>query len=268
MAVVYCNGNFINTETPAIPITHRAFQYGDGFFESMRTKDGQLQYSTYHIDRIKESLLFFNLSHPEIGNLYFLHDLITSLCHKNRLLDARIKLFIVRSHGGKYIPNTTVAELYAIAEPISDIDIPSSVELHICTTYKRLSAEIYPLSNYKSISCASYIQSALAIKKAGWTDAIFCNEKDNIVETLSSNIFFQKENTIMTPPLSDGCLNGVMRRVMIDKLKNEGNTLYEKSISMTEIDSFSSAFISNAVLGIIPITKIGDLQFTPKVSMQ
>ena len=85
--------------------------------------------------------------------------------------------------------------------------------------------------------------------------------------SLNGNVFLVNSNLIKTPPISDGCLKGVMRKQIIDLLKNSKDyELVEDSISPFELQKADEIFITNVIVGIQPITKYRKKLFTTEVS--
>jgi branched-chain amino acid aminotransferase len=82
------------------------------------------------------------------------------------------------------------------------------------------------------------------------------NNQKHVVEALNANLFLVKGNVIKTPPLSDGCIKGVMRKQIIDIIKLLPDfTIEESSISPFELQQADELFLTNVIMGIQPITK-------------
>ena len=88
-----------------------------------------------------------------------------------------------------------------------------------------------------------------------------------VVEMLNGNIFMVVGNTIKTPPKKDGCLNGILRKKLIEIIgKLEHYQLEEASISPFELQKADELFITNAIVGIQPITKYRKKTYTNTVA--
>ncbi len=93
------------------------------------------------------------------------------------------------------------------------------------------------------------------------------HEKKQVVEALNANIFLVKAKNIITPPLSEGCLKGVFRKKLIEFiLKDSDLTIEEKEISPFELQKTDEVFLTNAIIGIQPITKYRKKNYTTTVS--
>ena len=94
-------------------------------------------------------------------------------------------------------------------------------------------------------------------------DCLLVNERKQVVESLNGNIFIVKGKLIKTPPLTDGCLNGILRKKVMDIIsKLDGYELQEDSISPFELQKADEMFVVNSIEGIVSITKYRKKIFT------
>ena len=94
-------------------------------------------------------------------------------------------------------------------------------------------------------------------KKMDLDNALLLNTDKNIVEALNGNLFLVKDKVVKTPPLEDGCLNGIMRKQIIEVVNQlEDYEMIEASISPFELQKADELFITNVITGIQPISKI------------
>ncbi len=97
------------------------------------------------------------------------------------------------------------------------------------------------LANLKSNNYLPYLMAALYAKKIRVNDCILLNNFDRICDTTIANIFIMKEGIIYTPPLSEGCVAGVMRKFVINKLGSRFKIL-EKQISIEDLKKADEVF--------------------------
>jgi branched-chain amino acid aminotransferase len=101
-----------------------------------------------------------------------------------------------------------------------------------------------------------YIIGSIFAKENDLHNCLLLNEEKNVIEALQGNIFMLMGNTLITPPISDGCLNGVMRKNILAIAKTlDGIEVVEKSISPFDLQKAEELFITNVITGIQPITK-------------
>jgi len=90
----------------------------------------------------------------------------------------------------------------------------------------------------------------------GFDSCLLINESKNVTEGISGNLFMRFGSTITTPPLSEGCLNGVMRKQVMQLIeKNEELKLVEAPISPFDLQKADELFLTNVIHGVQSITK-------------
>ena len=107
------------------------------------------------------------------------------------------------------------------------------------------------MSTLKSSNSLIYVLGTIYAKSKGFENALILNDNNNVIEATNSNIFIVKNNEITTPPIKDGCVDGVMRKWITN---NEN--IHVKSISINEIYDSEEIFISNTISGVTPVKKI------------
>lgn len=84
-----------------------------------------------------------------------------------------------------------------------------------------------------------------------WDDCLLLNERQNLVEGISSNLFVVKDGVLFTPSLESGSVNGIMREQIIQIALNLGITVYDDCIIKPEqLKDADEIFLSNAIVGI------------------
>ncbi len=117
-------------------------------------------------------------------------------------------------------------------------------------------------SNLKSNNYLLYSQAAIYAKQQHWNDALILNHRGTIADATIANLFLIKEGNVITPPLTDGPVNGVMRRYLIEQLPALGFAVSEQCIHSSDFEHASEAFLTNAVYGIKWIQSIGEKTFS------
>ena len=249
--IVYCNSEYIQLQDLSIELDNRAFNYGDGFFETVKIiKSNTFNFSIHYL-RIIESCsilsLDFNNTNQELTKI------IETLIVKNNIINGTVKLHFSRDSKGKYMPSSSEVNLLIITNKGEGFNVVKPVELCFYTDEIKTKSK---LSTIKSCNALVSVLSSIYARGNNFDNAILFNTDDNVIECFNSNIFIIKEDIIYTPPLSDGCVSGTMRGWV---LNNE--TVIEKSLSEKEILNADEIFITNAVSGIIPIKKVEETEF-------
>ena len=101
-----------------------------------------------------------------------------------------------------------------------------------------------------------WITGSIFANENGLDNCLLINDDKNVVEALQGNLFMLKGTKLITPPLSDGCLNGIMRKQILSiARKTEGIEVSEESISPFDLQKADELFITNVIKGIQPVTK-------------
>src|SRR5690606_26411967 len=110
------------------------------------------------------------------------------------------------------------------------------------------------LSTLKTTNKMVQITGSIFANENGLDNCLLINDDKNVVEVLQGNLFMLKGTKLITPPLSDGCLNGIMRKQILSiARKIEGIEVSEESISPFDLQKADELFITNVIKGIQPV---------------
>ena len=98
------------------------------------------------------------------------------------------------------------------------------------------------------------------IRKHGFYDVLLVDNLGFIREGSRSNLFFIKDNHLVTPPL-DMVLNGITRRKVIELIHSSGRSIFERPVSLKELESFDSLFLTGTSPKILPVKSVGNQTF-------
>ncbi|GAB3763393.1 aminotransferase class IV [Spirosoma pomorum] len=213
MFLVY-NGTIVDETSFALPADDRAFQYGDGFFETVRYEQERLQNWPDHTDRIQEGLSALHLTFPDSVSIDTLPQLIDQLLTANQLQlqTARIKVQIWRQPGGLYTPTTHQANVLISARPSQPFTLSQRTRVDIFDAV-RLSSS--PVSGIKTLNALPYVLAGLAKLDNQSDDMLLLDQSGHLAECIASNLFWFCGNQLVTPSLATGCINGITRRRLL-----------------------------------------------------
>lgn len=247
---ILINGNLFPSDYALYPAGHRSVKYGDGIFESIRVINGQAIFIDKHLTRLFKNAALIKLK-VKFTSDEIKHQLAFLLEKNNIQQSARIRISLYRSGEGFYKPNSNECDLIIEA---NKIDIHSAYELNmpglVVDVYKDAYKSFHFLSEIKSSSSLLYVLAAEWAKSRYLDDALLINEKGNICEATSSNIFWVKNSVVYTPPLSEACLPGIIREVLIEIMLKNNMELIEKSCTENDLLEADELFLSNAIHGI------------------
>lgn len=267
--MVNLNGTLHKQSEANVTIDNRGLNYGDAVFETIRFSAGKILFWEDHYFRLMASMRILRMEIPMNFTMEFLEAEIlkTLITSEEANASYRVKLLVWRKAGGKYTPTTRDVE-YAItyeklSSPFYSIeDIPCEVEL-----FKDHYVTSGLLSTLKSNNRLINILGGIYASENEYDNCLLLNENKQVIEALNANIFLVVGNKIKTPPLADGCLNGILRKQMIGILKTMADyELTEESISPFELQKADEIFLTNVISGIVPITKYRKKEYDNKVA--
>lgn len=267
--MVNYNGQLLSKTERFFNQDNRGLQYGDALFETIRVVNGKLFFWEDHYFRLMASMRILRMEIPMEFTMEFLEEEITKTI-KTSNLDAsgsRVKLIVFRKPGGYYTPENMGIDYVVKVAPLKDLFYILSEDSYEVELFKDYYINPDMLSNLKTTNKILNVVAGVYAKENGYQNCLLLNNRKQVVETINGNLFLVKGNTIKTPPLEDGCLDGIVRKVLIRLLEDlEEFEIIQDSISPFELQKADELFITNAITGIVPITKYRKKEFQVEVS--
>lgn len=238
----FLNGNLVKQEELKIHISDLSYQFGYGLFETIKYKNERLIFFEDHYKRLKNSSRILRMNFP--AELAELKEWVLNTLAKNNLKNARVKIILSKKFDGKF--NLVIMT--------SELDESNKSFRLICKKFD--SSENHIFLRYKTTSRVDYHLAFLEVQEAGYDDALFMNIKNELSECSRSNIFLVMEDKIITPDLSSGILPGITREKIILLAKKNAIVVEEKKVSYLYLNKAKSVFVTNAIIGIQPVSEI------------
>jgi branched-chain amino acid aminotransferase len=245
------NGVFVEAESPVITHRNRAFCYGDALFETIRITNNKPQFLKEHIQRLHRGMGVFKMDiHTNISEDYF-DKAIKELAAKNGIgSDARVRLTVYRNEGGLYTPETNSVSFLIEVTHIEEKGYLLNNKGYTVDLFTEFNKPKNVLSTIKSANCAIYVLAGLYKKSKGLDDCLLVNDKGYIIESISSNIFAVKNGVLYTAPIADGCVEGVMRKKIMEVAAQNRIAVQEVSVLQNILLSSDELFLTNTIQGI------------------
>ncbi len=262
------NGTFFEQEQ-LLSINNRGYAYGDALFETIKASHGKLFFWEDHYFRLMASMRIMRMEIPMNFTMEFLEEQITNTLKAANLdtTSARVKLLVHRNEGGLYLPNTNAIGFIITAKQIETDFYTFQDGFYEVDLFKDHYVSPSLLSTLKTNNKALNVVGSIYAKENKLNNCFVLNTNKHVIEALNGNVFVVKGNTIKTPPISDGCLKGVMRKQIIEVLKTLPEyELVEESVSPFELQKADEIFITNVIVGIQPVTKYRKKLFNTEVS--
>lgn len=217
------------------------YYFGIGAFETIALEAGVPQFLDQHYKRLQDALRFLGID----------RDLSEIRRKVNQVLaDENIKT------GRKALKIT-------VSEKNIDIDIRDNkyqkedYEKGFLTEFSKIRRnETSPFTYYKTLNYGDCITEKRNAQKKGIHEPVFLNTKGQIAEGATTNVFFIKNRKIVTPARSCGILSGIIREHLIQIYKIEEKIIFPQDIKM-----YDEMFLTNSLLGIMPVRKLGEYTF-------
>jgi branched-chain amino acid aminotransferase len=257
------NGELQHPETIKYTSENRAFKYGDAIFETVKVIHQKVVFWEDHYFRLMSSMRMLRMKIPMEFTLEFLEkEILKTVAVQDAAASYRVRLNIFRKDGGLYTPKTNKIA-YSIQVNESLYQIKDSYSLDVFKDFYNYSGL---LSTIKTNNRMLNTLASIFAQENDLDNCVLLNEKKAVVEVTNGNIFIVKGTVIKTPALDQGCIKGIIRSKVIEILsKNEEFTIEETSISPFEIQKADEVFITNAIVGVQPVTRYKKKQFTNKV---
>ena len=248
---VHLNGELVPEIKAQISMFDRGFTLADGVFETMVSRNGNLFRLNQHMDRLDKGCDLLGIQRL---NRRETKQKILELLHTNKLTSAVIRLTVTRGvdrQRGLTIHDPVVPTILIRTHLRSTHKI-EGISLSVSSIARN---EGSPISGIKSISYSDSIVAKKLASEEGFDDALLLNNLGNVACATSSNFFVTQDNTIITPPLSDGVLGGIIRGVIFEISSKFGLKIIERSFK-PNFDAYEESFITNVVTGIVPVVAI------------
>lgn len=267
--MVNYNGN-IQENSAVLVESNRGFLYGDSVFETIKVLDNKVLFLEDHYFRLMASMRICRMEIPMSFTMEFIEEQIVSLVAALPKSNSfRVRFSVFRNSDGFYSPVSNEVEFIVVALPLANELYKIEKETYEVELYKDFFIPKQLLSTLKTNNKMLHITGSIFAKENDYDNCLVLNDQKNVVEALQSNLFMKMGNVITTPPISDGCLNGIMRKQVLELLnKTEGIEVIEKSISPFDLQKADELFLTNVISGIQPITKYRKKEFTSDFSKQ
>ena len=255
--VIVLNGVHVALSDARISVLDRGFLFGDAVFEVLRVYGRAPFALDEHLARLGRSLAGFRIepSFPMAELRREVHEAIQLLAHD----DAYVRVMVSRGEGALHLdprrargPTTRVV----IAAPLLALPADLYEGVAIATVRAERSTDHTRAAGAKT---AAYVANLLALQVAqerGAYEAAFTASDGSISEGHSSNLFVVRGGEVLTPPLSIGILGGITRALVIEAARDEGMTVRERLLFVSDFEHADEAFLTSSLREVVPITSI------------
>ncbi|MDQ1685528.1 MAG: branched-chain amino acid aminotransferase [Frankiaceae bacterium] len=245
---LWVNGQLVADPTaPVVRADDHGLVVGDGVFETVEVNGGRPFALTRHLRRLRDSArgLALDIDEPYIRS--GVDAVLAGIGDRARL---RITVTGGPSPYGSDRGGDGPTVLIATG-PLPDWPPTTDVAVVPWTRNER--------SATAGLKTTSYADNVVALRYAhdrGAAEAIFANTRDEVCEGTGSNVFFEYDGALVTPPLTSGCLAGITRELVIEWLRADGVPVHELATPIAAFHRSREAFITSTTRGVQPIRAI------------
>lgn len=258
----FLNGELLPIEEARVPVTDRGFLYGDSLFETARVYAGRALFLDDHLDRLEAGVRLLGFTMP-VTRLE-----IEAACHRllaaNAVGDGVLRIALTRGSGARG-PNPAGAHSPTLL--ITTSALPVDLETRAVRGYRLIVSEWRKPSPHvlpNTAKTGNYLNSILAMQEAAEREAdeaMVLDGEGHIAECSHSNLFFVERGALLTPSLASGALKGTARARVIALARDAGIRVEERTVSLDIVAASQEAFVTNAVVGIMPVAAIEAVTF-------
>ena len=263
------NGSILSQDSNILT-QNRAFLYGDGVFETVKIINNKILFLEDHYFRLMSSMRVVRMEIPMNFTMEYFEEQILSVVSANSLsASSRARITVYRNDGGYYLPLNNTVSFLIHAVSIQNTSYSIEKQHYEVDLYKDFYVTKQLLSSIKTTNKIINITGSVFANENGLDNCLLLNDSKNVVEALQGNIFMLLGSKLITPPISEGCLNGVMRKQILNLAKKlEKLEVVEEPISPFDLQKADELFITNVIKGIQPITQYRKKSFVTTVSNQ
>lgn len=263
------NGELKAANTPLFTAQNRGLLYGDAVFETLRYGHGHIHFWEDHYFRLMAAMRIFRMRIPMSFTPEFLEQECLRVVTSQKILSPswRIRLTVFRNDGGTYLPASKGVGYLIEAKPIEG-ELYAAKEKYQVELFKDYYLQKSMLSNLKSNNKALNVIGSIFMQEQGFDNGILVNDDKEVVEFLNGNLFVVDNGVLRTPPISSGCLDGVMRKQLIRLVKKLGITCVEEKISPFDLQQVQEVFMTNSIVGIQPVSSYRRTDYQKTIAVQ
>jgi branched-chain amino acid aminotransferase len=247
---------------------NRAFLYGDGVFETVKIINNKVLFLEDHYFRLMASMRVVRMEIPMNFTMeYFEEQVLNLVQQKNIASSARARITVFRKNGGLYLPQTNEVSFLIHATSLGNTSYILNTTEYEVDLYKDFYVTKQLLSSIKTTNKMINVTGSIFANENGLANCILMNDSKNVVEALQGNLFMVVGKKLVTPPISEGCLNGIMRKQILALAKKmETIEVVEEVISPFDLQKADELFLTNVIMGIQPITKYRKKEFSTNLA--
>jgi branched-subunit amino acid aminotransferase/4-amino-4-deoxychorismate lyase len=251
------NGDFVKADEPVLMINNRSFRYGDALVENIHAFGTEAQFLDIHLTRLKQSMQWLKMTVPAFLTTIAISGLITKLLNKNRIFGgASVQMMVFRDPDvtgphSFHSPEGSKVSFALVSLSLASDHYDLNPHGYAIDIYSDMPKPAQRISFIKSTSALFYAMADLYREEKGLDECILVNEKGHLVESVRSNLFILRDDQLFSPSSEEGCIPGVMRKIIISCIPSTGKKIItDVPLVVSDLLAADEVFLTNAVEGI------------------
>lgn len=248
MPLANLNGKLLPADALVLKASNSALRYGFGLFETMLLQEGQIMLANYHWERLFEGLRKLEFNIPAYFTSAYLQEEMLKTVRKNDFEKlCRIRLQVFTDIEGFFTQEQKLPGFLIECFTTEKSTIGWNENGWISGIAQGMYKNNDNFANLKSCNALPYVIAAQQARVHGWDDALILNHQSHIIESTIANIFWVKDEQLYTPPLSEGCIAGVMRRHLMNECRKLDISIQETLLTFELLKDADEVFLTNAI---------------------
>lgn len=235
-------------------LEERAFQFGDGLFETLAVVDGQPCLWDGHIRRLLVGCERLNLPTPDVEQL---HAECLRLCERSR--SAALKIFWTAGRTERGYRRADELKPQRIVK-VMDWQPRSPAPWRLQTCGHRLS-ENPSLARIKHLNRLDQVLARAELRQGEREEGIVLDQKDLVVSGSMSNLFIQQGNRLLTPPIVGAGIAGVVRELALQLAVETGSFLDEEALTLQQVGCADALYMTNSLIGVVRVESLDETSY-------
>lgn len=239
--------------THSLPADDRGLAYGDGLFETMAVRDGELRFAAAHFSRLAKGCARLGIAYPGTGLLLAeAAEIVTGY------QTATLKIIVTRGPGKRgYAADNSVKPTRLLG--ISSAAVypltyyADGIALRWCTT---IASQNSSLAGLKSLNRLEHVLARSEWSDTDTQEGLMCDDSGHVISGCMSNLFVVSQGELLTPSMEHSGIRGTMRQRVIDLWRNAGGVSRETRLSKDAVSGADELFLTNALIGLWPVSSL------------
>jgi branched-chain amino acid aminotransferase len=254
---VWIDGGIVDLADAKVPVTDHGLLYGDGIFEGLRITSRSVFRLEDHLARLATAARAIDLDLP--GGIDAVREIILDTARAHGADEAYGRLIVTRGEGALGVDPTTCPKPRIICI-IDEVHIYSKEKREqgldlITSSLRRPSADVLD-PRVKSLNYLNNAMAKLEARQRGADEALLLNAGGFVAEASVANVFVYRRGELLTPPGSDGALEGINRLTVLELAGRLGLPAREQTLTRFDFFAADEVFLTGSGAGMVPVRSL------------